>query len=128
MENEVFIVDDNESFLDGLECYLEDTGFSPRKFTNVNDAVKALANIKENELPLAFIIDINLPMLAGGEPVQDAAGYIHKALRTISKNYENFFLMSAYITDHDKALAKVLGTKVYRKTELDELYSELDWA
>ena len=99
MKETILLVDDEESIADLLEVYLQNDGYTVRKFYNGTDA---LACVQREHIDLA-LLDVMLPDIDGFSLVQ----------RIRSSYFFPIILLTAKVEDADKIMGLTLGADDY---------------
>jgi CheY-like chemotaxis protein len=70
MMKQVYVIDDDLDVRDIIVYALETTGFNVKSFSNGEEALKALDQCPQNELPGLIIVDYLMPIMDGAVFIQ----------------------------------------------------------
>ena len=99
MNEKILVVDDEKELADLLEVYLQNDGYSVRKFYNGSDALRSI----EEETPDLAILDVMLPDIDG----------FHICRQIREKYFFPVIMLTAKIEDSDKIMGLTIGADDY---------------
>ena len=111
MNNEILLIDDDDSLSQALCEYFENRGFNPSSYEKPSDAIKDLSQRDQKNYPLAYLVDMRIPQELGGS---EEFFYFIKDRGSIN----HFYFITGAISEHDEQVIERSGAKIIQKTSL----------